>query len=453
MDVKFLFYLLCTANLVNIMHLGFYMVGANIYDIKNFRRKHIYENTPGQIVNDPLVSVVIPAHNESVGIERTLNSVRASTYSHIEIIVIDDGSEDDTPQVVRNYIKRLPLFRTTSYITRYNRSLQLKRRYVRADVGRMRMMVISQENKGKAEAMNNAIENYVRGKYVMCLDADSILSPTAIERAVKYFEDPRVIGVAANVKVMDSSSILGIVQRFEHMIGYRSKKFYTLTNSEFIVGGVASTYRTKSLRAVKFYDTDTQTEDIGLSMKLVAINGNRNSRIVYASDVVASTEGVHSFKALVKQRYRWKLGCLQNLLKYRYLMGNQDKEKYNWMLTFYRLPMAFFSEILLLLEPVILGYVIYLCIKYHAIGIMLGAYVTITLYVLLTLWPDEHLTNKEKLKMSAQALIIYALMYIMDIVQIAAILRCIVNFKKVIKRNTPTTWVSPARSKEIEVAV
>src|SRR5206468_1640829 len=138
----------------------------------------------------------------------------------------------------------------------------------------------------------------------MTLDADSALDKYAIANAVEYFRDKRVVGVAANVKIMQQHSVLGMLQKFEHMIGYRSKKFYTLTNSEFILGGVASTYRYETLKRVGFYDTDTATEDIGLSLKIVS-EGNKKQRIVYAANVVASTEGVQSYKALFRQRYRW----------------------------------------------------------------------------------------------------------------------------------------------------
>jgi cellulose synthase/poly-beta-1,6-N-acetylglucosamine synthase-like glycosyltransferase len=444
---EFFFYLLVSANVINMSHLGLYIVGANIYDVRAFWRvKRSPDIAHKTTKRRPLVSIVVPAHNEELVIKRTLDSIRRSTYSHIEIIIVDDGSTDKTASIVRKYIKQSPLLRVESYMARYSRSSKLMRRYVRAHIARQRIVLLSQTNAGKAAAMNNAIANHVRGKFVMCLDADSILHPQAVERAVKYFDNPEVMGVAANVRVMESKKLIGIVQRFEHMIGYRSKKFYTLTNSEFIVGGVASTYRTKVLRKVNFYDTDTLTEDIGLSIKLTALLGNRKHRIIYAADVVAETEGVHTFKALMRQRYRWKMGCLQNMLKYRYLLGNADREKYSRMLTWYRLPMAFLSEFLLLLEPVILGYVIYLSIRFHTIMILIGAYVTITIYVLWTLWPDEHLSVKEKLKLSLQSFEIYLLFYMMDVVQVVAIIRCVINYRTVVKRNGASTWISPARA-------
>lgn len=457
------FYLLLAANLMSMVHLGLYMVGANAYDVMQFRRSARKKavNEPVQRKDLPLVSVVIPAHNEGLVIRRTLDSVRASSYPNFEIIVVDDGSKDRTDAIVREYIQRLPTTRMASYVTaevepasrrvvhgeleQTAASRVVRHHFERVPIPHIRTVRITQANGGKAKAMNNAIANYARGEFVMCLDADSILHPKAIERAITYFADPKIIGVAANVRVMESNSIISTVQRFEHMVGYRSKKFYSMTNSEFIIGGVASTYRISALKRVDLYDTDTMTEDIGLSLKMIAETGNRDARIIYASDVVAMTEGVQSFRQLMRQRYRWKMGCLQNLFKYRQLILSRDHNKYNHMLTMYRLPMSIVSEILLVLQPLMLAYIVYVSVHFHTLGVLLGGYLTITAYVLWTVWPDEHLTLKQKLRMSRLALVIYGLFYIMDIVQVSAILHCLKDYKQVVKRNGETTWVSPTR--------
>lgn len=444
------FYALIVANLANMIHLGLFIVGGNIYDMRQFKRNSLR----GKVIRrgrKPKVSVIIPAHNESKVIKRTLDSVLASTYKSFEIVVVDDGSTDGTDKIVRSYIKKMPKVKTQMRFSRNSETRRLKRNYERVKLPETRVRLVTQHNFGKAAAMNNAIQNQIRGSLVMCLDADSIIHPQAIERAVKYFEDPSVIGVAANVRVIANKSWIGILQRFEHMVGYRSKKFYTVSNSEFIIGGVASTYRTSVLKQVNYYDTDTITEDIGLSMKIIASKGNRKYRILYAADVVAMTEGVQTFGALFKQRYRWKVGSLQNLIKYSYLIANGDS-KYSKMLVYYRLPVAIFGEIMLLIEPLLLGYVVYLSFAYHTYALLLGAYITITVYVLWALWPDEHLSLKQKFQLSFQALFIYLLFYAMDIVQVTAIFRCIKNHKAITERTTKSTWVSPARSGQMRVA-
>src|SRR5574343_13558 len=99
--------------------------------------------------------------------------------------------------------------------------------------------------------------------------ADSVLHKRSISNAIKYFDDPKIVGGAANVRVMDYTSILGLLQKFEYLVAYRSKKVFSVTNCEYIIGGVASTYRTQVIKKVGFYDDDIITEDIALSLKII----------------------------------------------------------------------------------------------------------------------------------------------------------------------------------------
>lgn len=439
-----LIYLIIFANFVSMLHLGLFIIGGNIYDIKQIMRRRNQKTLTHQS-KYPLVSVIVPAHDEAKGIRRTLDSIVKSTYKNIEIIVVDDGSSDNTAAIVNIYWSLRPDARVGQYVARLPRGGSFKRKYLRLQGFAAPGLTVRQSNQGKGAAMNNAIKNHAQGEYVMCLDADSQLDSRAIERAVKHLENPDVLGVAANVRIGGGNHWLTLLQRFEHMIGYRAKKFYTVSNSEFIIGGVASTYRRDLLKKVGYYDTDTMTEDIGLSLKIVAQEGNRAKRIIYAADVVATTEGVHTFPALMKQRYRWKLGSLQNLYKYRHLLFNDD-EKYSRTLTAYRLPMAIMSEVLLLLAPVLMGYLIWASVVHRSPTIFIGAYMTTTLYTLWAVWPDEHYTLREKLTMSSQSLFIYLLFFAMDIVQLAAIVRVVTNNKKVRgTQESASTWVSPER--------
>lgn len=420
---KILFYIFVTIGSINFLHLGMYLVGGDMYDIREFRRtarlRHNAKIGKKPKAYKPLVSIIVPAHNEELSIEHCLDSIRLSSYKNIEIIVHNDISTDKTAKILAGYKKQYK-----------NLKLRVINRRKRA---------------GKGGGVNYALQKFAKGELVMTLDADCILHVDAIKNAVKYFKDDRILGVAANVRVMESHSILVLLQRFEHLIGYRSKKFYTMTNSEFIVGGVASTYRRNIMKEVGYYDTDTQTEDIGLSMKIVA-RGNREQRIIYAADVLAMTKGVQTFKALLIQRYRWKLGMFQNLIKQKHLFWSLDR-RYSKMLTIYRIPMAYIGELMLLLEPFVLGYIIYLSIHYGTTLLFFGAYATITAYVLLTVWPDEHLTFRRKMAMSIYAPIMYFVFYIMDVVQIIAIFRVMLNPRKVLmKGKTVGYWTSPKRS-------
>ncbi|KUG61065.1 hypothetical protein AVL61_07820 [Kocuria rosea subsp. polaris] len=442
MDIALMvFWLFAGVSILYVVHFGLYLVGANVYDVWQQRRKsmrggvrHPHEDEPECAATaawggsdapevSGLVSIVIAAHNEEAVIVRTLDSLRRSTYPFYEVIVADDASKDRTGQLVLDYQMRHPDM----------------------DLHIVRMP----QNVGKGGALNAALRQYASGQFVMTLDADSIIEPDAVTNALSYFDDPYVAGVAANVQILEEPTALGILQRFEHMIGYRSKKLYSMLNCEFVVGGVASTYRMSVLRKVDFYDTDTLTEDIGLSAKITNL-GNRRFRMIYGADVVAKTEGVLTFRALAKQRYRWKYGSLQNLIKYRRLVLNPSR-RYTGTLTYYRMPMALLSEFTLLVSPLAWTYAVYWSLAAQTPGLMIGAYATITAYTLLTVWMDENLTGRERARLSAYAPTAYFLFYIMDLIQLTAALRCIANGHGLFKRPEINTWKSPERAGSVEV--
>lgn len=106
MFLQILFVIFIIVSFINIGHFGLYLVGANYYDIQQFKRNAKTKKKNNDI--RPLVSVLIPAHNESSGIIRTLESVRKSTHRKLEIIVIDDGSTDNTKKIVNDYILKYP---------------------------------------------------------------------------------------------------------------------------------------------------------------------------------------------------------------------------------------------------------------------------------------------------------------------------------------------------------
>lgn len=441
---QILLYLFIVTGFINVSHIGMYLVGANIYDMKVFKRggKH---KLPKQ-ADRPLVSVIIPAYNEAQTINRTLRSTWNSSYNNIEVVVVNDGSKDNTSGEVRRFISSRSRNITRSKIVRTKNGF--KRSWQRGPaMESRRIQLVEQSNKGKAAALNNGMKNHSKGELVMTLDADSVLHQDAVKNTVKHFNaDSKVAGVAANVRIIEEPTMIGMLQRFEHMIAYRSKKFFSVANCEMIIGGVASTYRRDILKKVGYYDTDTITEDIGLSMKVAAL-GNKDNKLVYAADVAAMTEGVPTFNMLLTQRYRWKLGMIQNLFKYRQMAFSKDRQ-FSRMLTWYRFPMAFLGELLILLEPIALAYIAYLSIKY--IGgplLFVGAYTTITLYVLLVVWHDEHLDFKGRIKTSLLAPVVYFVFYIMNIVQLASAVRVALNSEKVYdSKKRESTWVSPKRS-------
>lgn len=405
-----LFWAFVVTGLVNMLHIGFYLTGANIYDMQQFKRKARQKRNHQKL---PLISIVFATYNAEKIAHRTLDSLAKLKYPNYEVIVVDNGSPDKTRKVIRDFIKTHPKV-----------SIRL---------------VSKRLNVGKGAAINYGVKNYAKGEFIMMLDDDSVLHPMALRNVVRYFDDPKVVGVAANVRMIQEPTVLSVLQTLEHLISYRSKKAFTVTNCELIVGGVASTYRHTTLKEVGYYDLGTMTEDITLSMKIAAL-GNKDYRLVYASDVVAATEAVDSFKALARQRFRWKYGSLQSLVRNISILGSTSN-KYTRMLTHYRMPMAIIGEVLLLVEPILLCYLLYVSIMMQSVGFILGSYGLITLYLLLNIMPDEHMSIKQKLRMTLYAPFAYFIFYIMNVVQVTAAVRSLLRGKALIKQTHDNgTW-------------
>lgn len=408
--------LIAFLSLLNFVRVFSMLIGSDIYDIKQILRKSKKHQSPYR----PLVTVVIPAYNEEMGVIRTLNSVLASNYTNIQTIVVDDGSKDKTLNMLRNYQRK----------------------------HRGKVTVVHQKNAGKAAAINRAVQYWSKGKLIMVVDADSLLKPDAIGNMVAHFRDRRVIAAASNVKVIPTKKMLGIAQRFEYLISYRMKRALTTFNMEYIVGGVGSTFRKSVLIRTGLYDTDTMTEDIDLTVKLIREYGNKKYRIHYAADSVAYTEHVLSFKSLIKQRFRWKYGRLQTLLKNQAMFFNNAK-KYDRRLTWYQLPYAIVGEIVLLLEPLLVGYIIYVVARYADATSMVSVYVIVTAFVFLMLSGEESESVRSKIGLAMVLPLAYFLMYVLTAVEFAALIKSIRQSKQLFRREmAESSWEHVERSGE-----
>lgn len=232
----------------------------------------------------PPISILVPAYNEAEVIEGALASLARLDYPLFEVVVVDDGSRDDTLRVA------------TSWEGRH---------------GNADFRVVTKRNGGKATALNTGIA-VSRYPFLFCMDADSRLEPWALRRAVRQFEDPSVGAVAGNVKVENRRSVITSLQALEYIEGLnmprRAQGFIAAVN---IVPGPVGLFRREALEEVGAYDTDTFAEDADLTLKLVASGW----KVVYEDTAVAWTQAPDRWIDLVQQRYRWTRGILQSLKK------------------------------------------------------------------------------------------------------------------------------------------
>jgi poly-beta-1,6-N-acetyl-D-glucosamine synthase len=351
----------------------------------------------------PLVSVIIAAYNEEKVIQRTLTYLFQSSYQNFEVIVVNDGSKDRTEEKIREFAQNNPA---------------------------KKINYIFQENQGKAHALNNAIFNYANGSLMMCLDADSILTKNALENSVKYFQNEKIKALATNVKIITDISLLGLIQKIEYLMGYHLKKALTVGNIDYIIGGIGSVFRTSLVKELGGYDTDTITEDIDLTMKIVK-KGNKDNLLIYAEDVVVFTEGTLDLKALFRQRFRWKFGRFQTFWKNKEVFFNTDK-RYTKFLTFVYLPFQLLSEFIFLFDPLFVGYIAYLAIRTGSTSSYYGMFVFMMFYVAIAIVTDYMSSAKERVILLLFTPFSYLLFFVVSIVEYCGLVRCIIQWKGII---------------------
>jgi biofilm PGA synthesis N-glycosyltransferase PgaC len=390
-----------------------FMVGSSLYDIQ----KHLRERKI-TLLKMPTITVVIPAYNEENTIGRSVSSVIDAVYDRekLQIIVIDDGSRDQTSAIVEKRIK----------------SGEWK------DV-----QLITQPNAGKAHALNNAIKNYAHGELVMCLDADSTLKRDALMKAAAYFRVPQTVALLANVRIRRDGTLINLVQYYEYIIGWQMKRASSFFNIEYIIGGIGSVFRRSALEAVNYYDTNSVVEDMDLTFKLLRL-GNKEHRIVYGSDVICYTEGVLSVAGLLKQRYRWKYGHFQTLLKYSDMFFSRE-EKYAKQFTWFYLPFVFYSEFALLVEPIMPLFILFLFYWFGDFVSLCSGLAVVSIATTLHIFAEETLTLREKAHMAVSAPIVYFANFFYLFIWYISVLRTFANIRNILS-DTNSKWEPVKRS-------
>jgi biofilm PGA synthesis N-glycosyltransferase PgaC len=236
------------------------------------------------VVALPRLTIIVPVFNEAAVIQNALHSLLTLDYPSYDIVVVDDGSSDDT------------------------RALAAR---LEGNHGRVTVRVVTKPNGGKASALNAGIA-LAHTPFVVCMDGDSRLAPDALRHAMRHFADPRIAAVAGNVKVVNRNNIWTRLQALEYIEGLnmprRAQGFLRVVN---IVPGPIGVFRRDVLQSVGGYETDTFAEDADVTLKIVTAGWH----IAYDERAIAWTEAPETYLDLVKQRYRWTRGILQALRK------------------------------------------------------------------------------------------------------------------------------------------
>ena len=251
---------------------------------------------PSQLpAQPPLVSIIVPAYNEQVNVVNTLHNLLKQDYPNYDIILVDDGSTDDTFKEV-----------------------------TRAFAGHERMQLLTKPNGGKASALNYGIA-HTQAQYVVCIDADTQLYHNAVSLLMRHFfadKQGRVGAVAGNVKVGNKVNMLTQWQAIEYTTSQNfDRQAYAAINAITVVPGAIGAFRRQAIIDAGGLTTDTLAEDCDLTMRILKagyVIGNENHAI-------AMTEAPEKLRQFMKQRTRWCFGIMQTFWKHR---GEMFKRRY-----------------------------------------------------------------------------------------------------------------------------
>ncbi|HSX02203.1 MAG TPA: glycosyltransferase family 2 protein [Candidatus Saccharimonadia bacterium] len=343
-----------------------FLLVSPFYDVKEARRRRRVAALHLTAPYRPLVSVIVPAWNEEVGILRTVRSLLASTYPNIEIVVVNDGSTDRSHAKMQAYLEEL---------SHANRDHHGKIRY------------FYKPNGGKGHTLNFGIERS-RGQIVVTMDADSVFEPTAIANLVEYFKDPTVDAAVGNVRVATNNTLIGRIQRLEYLFGFYYKRAHSVMGAEYIYGGACAAFRRSStFDRIGLFDAVNKTEDIEMSLR-TRYHGLKS---VYAEDVVCYTEGASTVRGLINQRLRWKKGRFDTFGKYRRMFFSLDR-RHNPALSWFVLPYCLLAEFQLLFEPI--GFTLLLAYSFLSgdyISLALGVLFVAITYIVVSIFSHQKL--------------------------------------------------------------
>ncbi|MBL4621596.1 MAG: glycosyltransferase family 2 protein [Immundisolibacteraceae bacterium] len=232
----------------------------------------------------PLVSVLVPGKNEGKHLTRLANSLTKQTYKNLEIIIVDDGSDDDTPIIGRALEK----------------------------AGKISRFIRNEVRGGKASAANTALQ-YSNGKYIVHIDADSHLDDAAIETILlPFYMDSKIGAVGGDVRVANTTvSFATRLQGIEYMKVLSVGRTVTSTlNILRIIAGAHGAFRRDILDQLRGWDVGPGLDgDLSVKIRKLGL------RIVHEPHAVCYTNVPISFPRLAKQRYRWDRSMIRFRLR------------------------------------------------------------------------------------------------------------------------------------------
>lgn len=281
------------------------------------------------------VSLLVPAYNEEVGVIDTVYSLLNLRYPQTEIIIINDGSTDQTLQIAIEHFRMKPI----NKIVRTNIPTKKIKQIYESEIYK-NCILVDKENGGKADALNVGI-NVSQYPYFCSIDGDSILDEKSLLRVMKpiTLSDGNVIAAGGNVRIANgakmqfgsiyethlSSNYLVIMQIIEYLRAFLMGRIaLSKFNLVLIISGAFSVFSKEWAVQAGGYSTNIIGEDMELVVNIHRLikEKKENKRIEFVPDPVCWTEAPQSLGVLRNQRRRWHQGLFESLWKHKKMTLN-----------------------------------------------------------------------------------------------------------------------------------
>ena len=252
---------------------------------------YTHHETEESEIGTPMISIIVPVYNEGVLLRATIQSLLQQNYPKYEIVIVDDGSTDETGDIAREMV---------------------------GEYGHVTVKLVEKPNGGKSTALNAGIQVAV-SDFVLNVDGDSQLSPNTLRRCIRHFSDPKLGAVAGNVKVTNRTNMITRLQALEYVEGLNmARSAQSLIKLVNIIPGPLGLFRKQAIIDAGWYASDTFAEDCDVTLKMI----REGWKVDYEPEALSYTEAPDKWLDLLKQRYRWTRGIVQAIRKHKDLFFN-----------------------------------------------------------------------------------------------------------------------------------
>ncbi|MEM6829871.1 MAG: glycosyltransferase [Bacteroidota bacterium] len=314
------------------------LVFVSFFSVKKYMKKDRLTNYKDLLGSEmaPSISLIAPAYNEGMTIVENIKSMLSLEYNNYDVIVVNDGSKDDTlPKVIKAYdLEEVPF-----YVNGKVKTASIRGIYKSRNKAFRKLTFIDKKNGGKADALNAGI-NVSSSRLVTCIDVDCIIENDALQRMVKPFmEDAETIASGGVVRIANSCVVehgklvkvnlptnrLARFQVLEYLRAFlMSRMAWAKMNGLLLISGAFGMFDRKLVLRAGGYNTDTVGEDMELVVRMRSLldKENKKYKVNLIPDPLCWTEGPTTNKVLGKQRNRWARGTFEVLKEHRKVFLN-----------------------------------------------------------------------------------------------------------------------------------